>query len=153
MRKLTEFVMPIKVFAAMIFFGLIGLYVMSGMLYILITGEAITYAVPFAFIFQSAGISAGIALLWGLFFSETIARKSRFFLRYILFALLMLTTITICFFTFLAVPASWIWPWFLSTAIIFIGTTVFLSLNEFYFRKTGERYVEILNTYKRSLPQ
>jgi len=153
MRRLTEFVMPIKVFAAMIFFGLIGLYVMSGILYRIITGEAIVYAVPFLFIFQSAGVSVVIALIWGAFFHGSAIRKSRFFLRYLLFTLLMFTAFVVCFFTFLAVPVEWTWLWFGSTAIIFTGTTVFLSLNELYYKKTGERYVEILNTYKRSLPQ
>ena len=153
MRKLTEFVMPIKVFAAMIFFGLIGLYVASGILYTFFTGEAIAYAVPFVFIFQSAGISAVVALLWGLIFSGSTVRKSRFFLRYILFALLLFTALIICFFTFLAVPISWVWFWFGATFTIFLGVTVFLGLNELYYKKTGTRYVEILNTYKKSLPQ
>ena len=153
MRKLTEFVMPVKVFAAMIFFGLIVLYVVSGILYTTITGDTIIQAIPFVFIFQSAGISVVIALLWGLFFGGSTVRKSRFFLRYILFALLMLTTIVVCFFTFLAVPMEWTWFWFLSISIIFIGTTVFLSFNELYYKRTGEQYVEILNTYKKSLPQ
>jgi len=152
MRKLTEFVMPIKVFAAMIFFGLVGLYVSSGVLYTFFTGEAIAYAVPFVFIIQSAGISAVVALLWGLIFRSAV-RKSRFFLRYILFALLLLTTLVICFFTFLAVPISWVWFWFGATFTIFLGVTVFLGLNELYYKKTGQRYVEILNTYKKSLPQ
>ncbi|MCL2568586.1 MAG: hypothetical protein FWE12_04005 [Oscillospiraceae bacterium] len=151
MRKLTEFVMPIKVFAAMIFFGLIGLYVASGILYAAWTGEAIEYAVPFVFVFQSAGLSAVIALLWGLFFGEGIFKNRRFFLRYTLFALSMLIVLAICFFTFLAVPAEWIRMWSLAAFVVFAGTTVFLSFNELYYKRTGERYVEILNAYKKSL--
>jgi len=151
MRKLTEFVMPIKVFAAMIFFGLIGLYVASGILYATVMGGVVEYAVPFVFVFQSAGMSAVIALLWALFFSEGILKNRRFFLRYTLFTLSLLLVLAICFFTFLAVPIEWARLWFLVAFVIVAGVTVFLSFNEFYLKKTGERYVEILNAYKKNL--
>ena len=154
MRKLTEFVIPIKVFAAMIFCGMIGLYVASGVLYAAITGSTLEHAaIPFVFVFQSAGITIVISLLWALFFNESLFKKQRFFMRYTLFSLSMFAILTVCFFTFLAVPAEWARFWLLATLIVFAGTTVFMSLNELFYRKTGERYVEILNTYKKSLQQ
>jgi len=153
MRKMTEFVMPIKVFAAMMFFGLIILYVIGGMLHNVLTGEVIEYAVPFIFVFQSAGLSIAIAAIWVLFFNESIIKKWRFFPRYILFALSTMAVLAISFFTFLNVPSEWSTSLLIATLTIFIGTTIFLSINELYYRKTGERYVEILNVYKKGLEQ
>jgi len=153
MKRVIDFVMPIKVFAAMMFFGLIVLYVLSGMLYSTFTGQVVEYAVPFVFIFQSLGLSIVIALLWPLFFSETFIKKWRFFQRYSMFAVSMFTLLVACFYTFLAVPTEWARFWLLATLAFFAGTTVFFSLNELYYRKTGERYMEILNAYKSNLSQ
>jgi len=153
MKKLVEFVMPIKVFAAMMFFGLIVLYVVSGIAYAIITGQAIDYAVPFVFIFQSLGLSVVIALLWELLFNESIIKNWRFFRRYTMFSLSMLTLLMVCFFTFLAVPIEWARYWMFATLAFFAGTTVFFSLNELHYKKTGEQYMAVLNTYKKSLPQ
>ena len=153
MKKLLEFVMPIKFFAAMAFFGLIALYVVSGMLYVVITGNTIEYAVPFMFVFQSMVMSIVIAIFWSLFFNETISRKWRFFLRYILFSLSLFAFLTVCFFTFLAIPAEWVVHMFFVSIVVFIGTTIFLTINELHYRKTGERYMEILNVYKKNLTQ
>ena len=153
MKKIAALVMPVKFFAAMIFFGLITLYVVSGILNAVIMGETIEYAVPFVFVFQSMGLSIVIAVLWAFFFSDIIISKWRFFKRYILFALLMLILLVTCFFTFLAVPAEWTIIWFLVTMIVFTGATIFLSLNELHYKKTGERYMEILNAYKKNFSQ
>ena len=145
--------MPIKVFGAMIFFGLVGLYVAGGILHGIITGEAIEYAIPFVYIFQSAGLSVAIAMMWALFFNESIIKKWRFFPRYILLSLSIATVLAISFFTFLAVPSEWVTPLLFVIAIVFAGITIFLTLNELHCRKTGERYVEILNAYKKNLSQ
>jgi len=153
MKKLVEFVMPIKIFGAMIFFGLVGLYMAGGVLHIIITGERIAYTVPFVYLLQSAGLSIVFATLWALFFDENIIKKWRFFPRYILFALSIITLLAVSFFTFLAVPVQWASSLLFVFLAVFSVTTIFLSLNELYFKKTGERYVEMLNTYKKSLPQ
>ena len=153
MKKLVEFVMPIKIFAAMIFFGLIVLYVISGIINAVILGEAIEYAIPFVFVFQSMGLSIVISLLWALFFNNVVIKKWRFLHRYILFAMSILILLVACFFTFLAAPTEWAKAWFFVTMVVFIGTTIFFSLNELYYKKTGEQYMEILNTYKKNLPK
>ena len=153
MKNLVEFFMPIKVFAAMAFFGLICLYVVGGILYVVTTGEAIEFAIPFVFIFQSMGLSIVVAILWSLFFNQNIAKKWRFFLRYTLFALLMLALLAICFLTFLAIPTEWVRPLLFAALAFFAGTSVFVSLNELAYKKTGERYMETLKAYKKTLPQ
>jgi len=153
MKKITDLVMPIKFFAAMIFFGLIALYVAGGILHAAITGDTIEYAVPFIFVFQSMGLSIAIAMLWALFFGEATGKKWRFFVRYTIFSLLMLILLVICFFTFLAIPIEWAYALSSVALTVFVGTTVFLSLNELYYKRTGERYLEILNAYKKNLPQ
>ena len=152
-KKLADLFMPIKIFAAMILCGLIMLYVVSGISYSIITGEVIEYTIPFAFVFQSMGISIVVSLLWGLFFHESMSKKWRFFPRYFLFSLIMLTILSISFFTILTVPLEWTIFWQGAVIIVFIGTTTFLSINEIYYRKTGERYLQALNTYKASISQ
>jgi hypothetical protein len=51
-KKLVDFVMPLKMFASAIFAGIIILYMVSGVAYALITGEAFEFSVPFVFVFQ-----------------------------------------------------------------------------------------------------
>ena len=151
MKKLVEFIMPIKFFAAMAFFGLIALYVAGGILYVIVTGNAIEYAVPFVYVLQSAVLSLVIAALWALFFNETVSKRWRFFLRYTLFSLILFALLTVCFFTFLAIPSEWVKLVLAAAVVVFIGTTIFLTINELHYRKTGERYMEILNVYKRDV--
>jgi hypothetical protein len=151
MKKLIDFVMPIKFFAAMIFFGFIVLYVIGGIAYSIITDNRIETAVPFIFIFQSIGLSVVIALVGSLFFNDIIIKGSRFFVRYFLFALLTFVLLTTSFLTFLSIPAEWVVFLFVTLLALFIGITIFLVINEQYFKKTGERYVSILNAYQKNL--
>jgi len=151
MRRLVELVMPMKFFAAMIFFGLVALYVVGGVAHSIITNEAIEYAIPFVYILHSMILSLVFSVIWALFFSEEAGRRWRFFMRYTLFATIIFLTLIVSFFTFLAIPAEWAAALLLVMLVVFVGATSFLSVNEMYYRKTGERYMEILNSYKKSI--
>jgi len=151
MRRLIELVMPMKLFAAMIFFGLIALYVVGGMAHSIVMNEVIEHAVPFIYILQSMILSLVLSVIWALFFSDEAGKKWRFFIRYTLFSIIMFTTLIVCFFTFLAIPDEWAGTLLLVASVVFVGVTLFLSVNEIYYRKTGERYMEILAAYKKDV--
>jgi len=153
MKKLITFVMPMKLIAGGILFGLIGFYMVVGMLYARFTGVAFEHSVPFAFIWQGAILAVAIAILWEMFFGEAIIKKWRFFKRALFFNVSLVFLVALCFLTSFALPTDWAHLWLIGTGSISLGIAVISALNEIYYKKTGARYVEILNTYKKSLPQ
>ena len=153
MKKLITFVMPMKLIAGGVLFGLVGFYMVVGTLYARFTGAEFEYSIPFDFIWQGAALAIAIAVLWEVFFGETIIKKWRFFKRALLFNLSLVLLIVTCFFTSFALPTDWAHLWLIGAVIITLGMAVMSGLNELYYKKTGERYVEILNAYKKSLPQ
>jgi phosphatidylserine synthase len=145
------FVMPLKAFAAGIFSGLMILYMITGFVFAGFTGEAFNYSIPFIFVFQGLILSILISILWGLFFSNVIIKKWRFFLRHIMFELSLLSLLAICFFTFLAIPTEWSKLWLIVAGILAFGVIILSSLSEMYFKKTGKHYTEMLKAYKATI--
>ena len=150
MKKIMAIVMPVKVFAAMIFSGFMILYMVSGILYAVFTVEAFDYSIPFVFVLQGLGLSLAISVIWGIFYSDVLIKKWRFFRRNLAFALSILSFLAVCFITFLAIPADWAKPWIITAFIITIGVIMLFSLNEMYYRKTGKHYTEVLKIYKEN---
>lgn len=148
MKKLMEVLLPLKTFAAMVFTGLICLYLVSGYLVTWVTGEAFNYTIPFIFVLQSLGLSILIPLLWGMCFSDAVLRKGRFFLRLILFAVSLFVLLAICLLTFFALPTDWAKLWLIVAGCFVVGIIALACLGELYFRKTGNRYTEMLKMYK-----
>ncbi|MCL2387667.1 MAG: hypothetical protein FWC89_09005 [Defluviitaleaceae bacterium] len=148
MKKLVTLSVPIKAFASMIFAGIMVLYMVSGVAYSIITGEAFEYAIPFVFVVQSALLSTIISALWSVFLGGTVIKKWRFTKRLIMFKLSLILLLALCFFTFLAIPADWTMPWFISILAVSVFVVILAMLSEVYFKKTGERYTEALKQYK-----
>lgn len=154
MKQLINFVMPLKIFAALMFAGLIGIYVVTAILHSIVTGDVMTSSISFVYLFQSVILSMLLSLFWSACFGQKIISRWRFFPRYILFATSMLIVLTISLFTFLALPNHWIKTLFLLALILFTGgVTIFLALNEYLHKKTGERYLNVLNEYQKKLPK
>ena len=153
MKNLIAFVMPMKLIAGGVLFGLIGFYMVVGTLYARFTGAEFAYSIPFAFIWQGAALAVAIALLWEVCFGERIIQKWRFVKRALLFNTSLTLLIAICFLTSFALPTDWAYLWLIGAGILALGIAVMSGLNELYYKKTGERYVELLNAYKKSLPQ
>jgi hypothetical protein len=61
--------------AAMIFAGFICLYMISGILYTIVTGMEFNYMIPFVFVLQGLGLSVFISILWELFYGNVIIKK------------------------------------------------------------------------------
>ena len=153
MKKLIAFVMPMKLIAGGVLFGFIGFYMVVGILHARFTGAEFAHSIPFAFIWQGAILAVAIAILWEVSFGEVIIKKWRFFKRALLFNISLISLIVICFFMSFALPTDWAYLWLISVVSIGLGVAIMSSLNELYYKKTGERYVEILNAYKKNLPQ
>jgi hypothetical protein len=150
MKKLIEFVMPFKLFTAMIFSGFMILYMISSIFYSIVTGGENNYSVPFVFVLQSVGLSIIISVLWGVFFSNTIIKKWRFFLRHIMFVLSLIAILSIYFFNFFNISTEGARIWFIVAVIIAIFIIVLSCISEIYFRKIGKNYTEMLNIYKKN---
>jgi len=148
MNKLMKFTIPFKTFASMVFAGIMILYMVSSFLYATVTGVEFDYTIPFIFILQGLGLSVMISLLWGLFFSNVLIKKWRFFTRHILFELSLIILLAICFFTFLAIPTDWAKLWLIVIGIVSVFVIVLFGICEMYYKKTGKRYTEILKAYQ-----
>jgi len=151
MKKIINFSVPLKAFAAMILAGFVILYMVSGTIYAMSTGEAFEYSIPFVFIIQGAVMASLISVLWGIFLSDAIIKEWRFFKRFIAFKMSLVPLLALCFFTFLAIPADWTIPWFITVVGISIGVVALAIVSEAYFRKTGKKYTEALSLYKKNL--
>jgi len=148
MKKLMDFVMPIKMIAGGVLVGLVGFYMVVGTIYARFSGVEFEYSVPFAFIIQGAVLALAIALLWELFLGETIIKKWRFFKRAIGFNLSLLVLVVLCFVTSFALPTDWANLWLIGTYAITIGMAVIVGLSEIYFRKTGRHYTQTLRAFQ-----
>lgn len=148
MKKLMNFVMPLKLIAGGILFGMIGFYMVVGTLYTRFAGVEFEYSIPFAFIVQGAVLAVLIATLWEVFFGETLIIKWRFYQRALVFNVALILLVTVCFLTSFVLPSDWAHLWLIATVAISTGIAVMSGLNEIYYRKTGERYNEFLRAYK-----
>ena len=148
MKKMMDFVMPLKLIAGGILFGLMGFYMVFGTLYARFTGAAFEYNIPFAFILQGAVLAIVIAVLWEIFFGETIIKKWRFFKRALIFNFSLMVLIAICFLTSFVLPAEGAHLWLIGVGIIALGMAVMSGLNEIHYRKTGKQYNEMLRIYQ-----
>jgi len=150
MKKLVEITQPIKAFAAIMFAGLICLYMVSGVLYAFFTNAEINSSIPFVFVIQGMGLTLIIAILRELIFADFIIKKWRFFQRIITFVILLIVLLVICTLTFLAIPTEWSTLWLVSASVLALGVTVISCISEIYYRKTGEWYNEMLRVYKNT---
>jgi len=151
MNKLIRFSVPFKAFGAMIFSGLIILYMVSVFIYNIVTGNELEYSIPFILVLQGIGLSVLISLLWSLFFSNVIIKKWRFFIRHILFELSMLVLIAVSVLTFLAIPMDITKLWLIAIGAVFVFVIILFGLCEMYYKKTGKRYTEILKAYQETI--
>ncbi|MCL2373600.1 MAG: hypothetical protein FWC78_09415 [Defluviitaleaceae bacterium] len=148
MKKLMDFVMPIKLIAGGILFGIIGFYMVVGSLYAHFTEAEFEYSIPFAFIVQGAVLAVAVALLWVILFGDTVIKKWRFFKRALVFNALLVALVAICFVTSIVLPLGWAHLWLVGTVVICLGISIMSGLNEIYCRRTGQRYNEMLRIFK-----
>ena len=151
MKKLMQFIMPVKTLASMIFAGLICAYVVAGCLWALITGQSFAYTIPFIFVAEGIALAIVIAVLWELLLGDQVIRKMRYFPRLILFALALAAALAGSLGVFFAQHTDWAKLW-LIVVFLFMAVVITLSvIGEIYYRVTGKKYTELLNEYKANI--
>jgi len=150
MKKFMSFILRIKTFAAMLFSGVICLYVVSGYLYATFIGP-FNFTIPFIFVLEGLALSALTSILWGVFFTDEIIKKWRYFPRLVLFSISLFVLLSACFFIFFAFHTNWAKLWWIVIGAFAAGVICLSVLCEIYFRVTGKRYTELLKSYKNDL--
>jgi len=148
MKKLTAFVMPLKMLGSMIFAGFMILYMVSGSLYGFLFEADINYSVPFAFVLQGLLLSALVSLIWGVFFGEAFIKKWRYFPRLMAFVLSLAAMLAVCFMVFTAVPTEMARLWLAANCVVGAAIVAASLAGEIVFKKTGKRYTEILKEFQ-----
>jgi hypothetical protein len=151
MKKLMDFLMPIKFFAAMIFVGLMCLYMVSGIIYAHFADVDFYYSIPFVFAIQGLVLSLLIALMWEVFFGDVIIKKWRFFRRIVMFKMSLLVLFAVCFLTSFGIPTHWTGAWFIAILCLMTGIIAIAGLSELNHKKTGKRYTEVLRAYQANI--
>jgi len=152
MKRFMSLVLRVKSLAALIFSGLICLYVVAGYLYAaLIHKGPFNFTIPFIFVLEGIVLSILISILWGVFFTDEIIKKWRYFPRLVVFCLIMAALLSICVLIFVAAPTNWAKLWWIVIGAFTAGVVGLSVLCEIYFRVTGKRYTEILEEYKTGI--
>ncbi|WP_088809126.1 MULTISPECIES: hypothetical protein [Listeria] len=149
MNKIMAYILPMKNFAAMIFAGFIILYMVTGVLFGAIYNTDFDYKIPFTFVLQGLVLALLISCLWSILFNNK--RKSRTFIRLIIFAIILIGLVKISALALLTLSLQWVSLWIAVTAIIAVGLIVIAILGELFFRKEGKRYTEKLKEYQANL--
>lgn len=151
MKKLLRLVIPVKSFAALIFTGLICLYIVTGSLCAIILHEPFDYSIPFIFVLQGLILAIVISVLWAVLLGDGVVKKIRYFPRLIIFSISLMALLAICLLVFFAIPTNWAKLWLIVAGCVCAGIVMLSILAEWYFKATGRRYTEILNEYKSNM--
>ena len=147
MKNLINLVTPVKAFAAMIFTGIMILYMISGFLYDRFTENGFGYYIPFSFVLQGLVASLLISILWGIFLSSTFIKNWRFFSRLLGFKLSLVPLLGVSFFTVFAIPSEWSVLWFVGTVLVSMGLVLIAMVRETYFKRMGDQYTQALKKH------
>ena len=148
MKRIIELTTPIKAFAAMLFAGFICLYIFGGFLYATFLDTSFDYAISFIHLIQGIGFAMVISLLWGIFFSTVIIKKWSFILRQLLFDFSLAILFILCIFMFSVISTEWNLLWLTVAGVMIIFVIVLSIISEWYFKRTGEQYTELLKLYQ-----
>lgn len=151
MKKILRCVVPVKSFAALIFTGLICLYMVTGSLGSTILNIPFDYTIPFVFALQGLVLAILISILRVVLLGDGVIKKMRYFPRLMIFSISLMALLAACLLVFLAIPTAWAKLWLIVAGCITAGVVVLSILGEMYFKATGKRYTEILNEYKSKI--
>lgn len=151
MKKLMQFVMPVKTLAAMIFAGLMCAYVVVGALYAAIFYPQFEFTVPFIFVIQGIIMSVVIAGLWEVLLGDGWIKKMRYLPRLVIFAALMIIVLTLGLLTFVPWHTNEAKLWLVVTGLVITAIGVLSIIGEMYYRYTGKKYTEILKKYQANI--
>ena len=148
MKKFITLTTLIKAFAAMLFAGFVVLYIVVGVLYAAVVDTSFDYTISFVLLLLGIGFSTLLSLLWGICFSDVVIKKWRFIYRYLLFDFSALVLLGLSFVASSLMSIERPMLWLIVAWVIAIFACVLALLREWYFRKTGEHYTELLKLYQ-----
>lgn len=135
--------------AAYVFSGLILAYIILGLLYSSITHVQFEDKMPIIFILRDLLLAILIAAFWQIFLAENIIKNMRYYLRIILFVGTLSILLLGFFAIFYVAPVDWSKLWLMIAGIFVVLIAVISIACELCFRRTGKRYTEILDEYKK----
>ena len=148
MKKLMTIVMPVKLVAGGIFFGLIALYMIAATINARVTGAEFDYSVPFYIIIQGAALAMIVAFLVEIFFGETLINNWRFFKRAKMFSLALIALMIFCILLPFVLRVGNMYYFLAMGVITSVMGIIVVAITQVYYRKTGQRYTELLQAYK-----
>jgi len=151
MNKIMAFVMPAKSLAALIFSGLMVLYVIAGYIVPAIQGASFGYTVPFIFVIEGVVLSIVIAAAWQALFADS--RRWRFLPRLAVFCLVLVVLLALSVLVFFGWHTDWAKLWWIVVAAIMAGIVIVAIVGELYYRATGQRYTQLLRDYQATTTQ
>jgi hypothetical protein len=134
---------------AFVFSGLILAYIISGVLYSSIKNVQFEDSMPFIFILRDLLLAILIAAFWQIFLTDYYIKKIRYYLRIILFVGTLSILMAGFFAIYYVAPVDWAKLWMIIAGLFVLLVAVISIACEFYFRKTGKQYTEILEEYKK----
>jgi hypothetical protein len=150
-KQFTEFYTPLKAFTTLLFAGLMGIYMIGGLIYAHFFNDTFDYSISFIHLLQSFGFVIIVSLIWGLCFSRTLIKKWKFFQRQLLFDVLLAFLVVGCFFLFSVISSDGNTLWLIVSGIHIIYMMILSLIVEWYFKKTGEQYTELLKIYQANM--
>ncbi|MCL2483634.1 MAG: hypothetical protein FWF43_09535 [Propionibacteriaceae bacterium] len=148
MSRVVEVVMSAKTLAAMVFSGLMVLYLIGGALVTPVFGVSFNYTVPFIFVIEGLVVSVLISVVWTWLFGDQTHSTTRYFPRLVIFCLAMAVMLTLSVLVFFGWHTDWAKLWWIVMACVMAGIVVVSVIAEAYFRRTGRRYTQILQARK-----
>ena len=142
MKKLIQFLMPVKTLAAMVFSGLMCAYVAAGALYGLIIYPAFEYTVPFIFVIQGVVMSIVIAALWEYLLGGFWIKKMRYLPRLVIFVASMTVLLTLGLLAFIPWHTNEAKLWLIVAGFFIAAIGAFSIIGEAYYRLTGKKYTK-----------
>jgi hypothetical protein len=154
------FAFNIKAMSAFIFSGLILAYIIVDYLYsiylhVLVKSEQnikhveFVSNMPFIFILRDLLLAILIAVFWQIFLTDYVIKKMRYYLRIILFVGVLSILMFGFFMIYYVAPMNWAKLWLFVAGLFVIMIAIISIVCELYFRKTGKRYTESLEEYKK----
>jgi len=108
-KKVRSIVGPIKSFAALIFTGMVCLYMVAGFLCDKIKNEPFNYSIPFIFVILWLLLSVMISVFWSVFFSDKAIKKWHYIPRLIVFSVALVVLLAACLLILLGTPWGKLW--------------------------------------------
>ncbi|MDR2546114.1 MAG: hypothetical protein LBC96_01210 [Lachnospiraceae bacterium] len=153
MKKMLDWLVPVKSLAAMFFTGFIVLYMIIGVGVSYIGGTSSldsgkVAAIPFPYVLQSMVFAIVMALLWSALFSDIWIEKMSYFVRLFVFVMVLFIVFTGYGFILYFYDQEFSYLWVAVPYLVLVGIVITSLIFRGYFQILGRRYTAALAEYK-----